>query len=510
MILIVFLFMIIMLLLVYLYRKRNLSREDDDIIFLKQLNAKLKEEVIEQDKKTEKVLKEVGIDKQDVIEQSQTQCGFGLDASGGCSGDMVLDESGKCCTLKEGTTPSDAEIGLQLAMQMVQEVIIGEIVERVVLVIGPQIVEAMAKGVAKKVAGTVTGKIATKVALHAGKFAKFAASGPFIAATIAFEVASALIDLFDPAGYSLFVPNSQTAKIRNSLEAKLQASVPKTQWPYIFPISLVFPDEFKLVMGELTKEAVTDAMSAIAKKDPGIFADYFVSLLSDKTFTREEEFGKMIEDEVSNSINKNPIERDDKIFRKLRDVVKPDYRSWIKKYPFLSNKDRIAVSLSKIGVKEWNKWNKHKWRKWYPKKKGVPPLVAAYKNTYRSVNRSKGGDASNPNMIERNLQDYVALGYPYYPLIAMCEDTKRGNVGAVEKGSVNPYSYGVRFNPQTGVCKFTPAYCRRFQLEYNGGGNTSCGYYEGQEFAELIFGKTVTRGVMEGATQFKEAFENLF
>ena len=507
---VVFLFLIIMLLLVYLYRKRRRDQEDDDIIFLVKRNAELKKQLDEQNKKTEKALKDVGLDKKDVIEESLVNCGFGLNAAGGCSGNMVLDKEGKCCTLKEGTTPSDAEIAIEMTLGLIQDFIIGEVVERLALVIAPQIVEVAAKGVAKKAAGKALGRMAAKVALKAGNFAKIAASTSFLKASIAFEVASMLIDLFDPAGYSLFVPNSETVKVRNSLEARFQAGVSRNEWPYIFPISLVFPNEFKLVMGELTADAVKDALPKIAKKNPTLFGEYFVSLLTEATFIREKEFNALMEKEIAESFNANPRERDNKIYNKLRETVKPTYRGWIKKYPFLSNKDRIAVSLSKTGVEQWNKYNELKWRKWNSNKKEVPPLFAVYKDTYRSVNRSNPGDTSDPNMIEKRLQQPVALAYPYYPLIAMCEDTKRGNVGKVEKGSVNPYSYGVRFNPDTGVCKFTPAYCRRFQLEYNGSGNTACGSYEGQEFAELIFGVTVTRGVMEAATQTKEFFEDLF
>jgi uncharacterized protein (DUF697 family) len=510
MILVVFLFVIILLLLVYLYRKRQQGQEEEDIIFLTQKTAELEKQREEQDKNTEKAAEDVGLDKDDIIEASRLECGFGLDASGGCSGDMVLDEAGKCCTLKEGSTPTKAEIALKMSLQIVQDIIIGEVVEQLLLVIGPRVVQALGQGIAKRAVGTAVGKLAGKMALNAGKFAKFAAGGPFTAASVAFEIGSALLDLFDPAGYSLFIPNSQTEKVRNQLETKFQTSVPRNQWPYIFPISLVFPDEFKLAIGELTMDFVEDAITTVANKEPELFGEYFVSILTGETFTREEEFNKMIEDEVSESINKNPKQRDEKIYDKLIETVKPTYRGWIRKYTFLSNKDRIAVSLSRTGVEQWNKYNELKWRRWDSNKENSPPLFAVYKNTYRSVNRGNPGDASNPNMIERNIQEKVALAYPYYPLIALCEDTKRGNVGKVEKGSVNPYSYGVRFNPDTGTCRFTPAYCRRFQLEYNGSGNTGCGYYDGQEFAELIFGTTVTRGVMEAATQTKEFFEDLF
>ena len=499
-----------MLLLVYLYRKRNLQREDDDIIFLSQKTTELKKELEEQNIKTDKSIKDAGLDKQDIIEASRVECGFGLDASGGCSGDMVLDKAGKCCTLKDGTTPSTTEIVTKLALGMIQDFIIGEVVERLLLVIAPQIVKAVGQGVAKKAIGTAVGRTAARIAIKAGRFAKVAASGPFMAAAAAFEVGSMLLDLFDPAGYSLFIPNSQTETVRNSLEARLQASVPRNKWPYIFPISLVFPDEYKITMGDLTKEAVKEVFPIIAQKGPKLFAEYFISLLTNKPFVREEEFNKLFEYELYAYINKNPRERDAKIYKKLRQIVKPTYRGWIKNYPFLSNKDRIAVSLSKNGVEQWNKHNEYKWRRWNKDKRQAPPLVAVYKNTYRSVNRSNPGDIDDPNMAEKTLQQNVPLAYPYYPLVALCEETKRGSVGKVDKGSVNPYSYGVRFNPETGVCKFTPAYCRRFQLEYNGSGNTNCGYYEGQEFAELIFGVTVTRGVMEGATQVKEFFEDLF
>jgi hypothetical protein len=514
MILVVFLFLIILLLLIFLYRRRQTEQEEDDILFLTQKNAELQRRLDEQNQTLDDALDGTELDRQEIIEASRLECGFGLNSAGGCSGDMVLDEEGKCCTLKEGRRPTSVEIGLEIAAQLIQDIIIGEIVEKVVLEILPQATELIAQGIAKRAASRAIGRSAAKLAVVAARFSKIVASTGFSRGMLAFEIGSMALDIFDPVGYNLFIPNSETVKVRNMLESKFQASVPRDQWPYIFPISLVFPDEFRLAMAELTSDATPDALDAIMQSDAELFIEFLVSGISGETFDREEEFFTLFENKVSEAINANPRERDNKIYTKLIEVLLPTYRAWISKYTFLSNKQRIAVSLSRTGVREWNEFNEVRWRRWNPNREDAPPLFAVYKNTYRSVNRSDPGDASNPNMIEQRLPQHVALGYPYYPLIALCEDTKRARDGqgpsSVGGASVDPYSHGVRFNPETGVCNFTPGYCRRFQLEYNGSGNTSCGYYDGQEFAELVFGTTVTRGVMEAATQTKEFFENIF
>jgi hypothetical protein len=511
MILVVFLFMIILLLLVFLYRRRQTEQEEDDILFLTQKNAEMQRQLDEQNQSLDDALDGTELDRQEIIEASRLECGFGLNSAGGCSGDMVLDEEGKCCTLKEGRKPTPTEIGLEIATQLIQDIIIGEIVEKIILVVLPQATELIARGVAKRAASRAIGRAAAKLALSAARFSKIVASSAFSRGMLAFEIGSMALDIFDPAGYNLFIPNSETVKVRNTLESKFQASVPRDQWPYIFPISLVFPDEFRLVMAELTSEVIPDVLTDILESDPELFIDVFTRYIEGDEVEVAVDF---MQDKVTEAINANPRERDNKIYTKLREVLRPTYKAWISKYTFLSNEQRIAVSLSRTGVTEWNKFNEVRWRRWNPDRDEAPPLFAVYKNTYRSVNRSDPGDTSNPNMVERNLPQHVALGYPYYPLIALCEDTKRASDGqgpsSVGGGSVNPYSYGVRFNPETGVCKFTSGYCRRFQLEYNGSGNTGCGYYDGQEFAELIFGTTVTRGVMEAATQAKEFFEDIF
>ena len=114
----------------------------------------------------------------------------------------------------------------------------------------------------------------------------------------------------------------------------------------------------------------------------------------------------------------------------------------------------------------------------------------------------------NIDSLNQILWGKVALAFPLGQVVQHCEATERYatymGFATNKNVMVNPFDYGVKFNSETGTCKYTPEYCARMGLEYQSGGITDCDYYEGQEVAEMLFGTALTRYAILGANDYEE------
>jgi hypothetical protein len=83
----------------------------------------------------------------------------------------------------------------------------------------------------------------------------------------------------------------------------------------------------------------------------------------------------------------------------------------IEKVPFLSNEERIGVTLSEYGAKEYNKRMRSKHldfsNPFKPASGPIPedytPFVASYTDTYRVINSANPGKETQPNVVERTI-----------------------------------------------------------------------------------------------------------
>ena len=100
---------------------------------------------------------------------------------------------------------------------------------------------------------------------------------------------------------------------------------------------------------------------------------------------------------------------------------------------------------------------------------------------------------------ERIRNESKALFEPYQPDFAVFKNGY-GQISPLftVKKNCDDMGYGVTFDQNKGLCKFTPEYCKRYGLTffYNKEvGIEDCRLAGGQRVAETIFGTTVTRGV---------------
>ena len=343
---------------------------------------------------------------------------------------------------------------------------------------------------------------AGKALANVGKYMMAAAGGPIGLAVavvmLVFDIISIILDSTDVGGYASETKNSLLNRLKNVFDYEMAKALEKEgiEYPLLFPIAIVYPDEFQSAMDFAFAE-VQDKhlMEELIKNDNmlNIAGDFYDELDVNPNAEPPTEFVNFL----AELPRKFHIDRDKFLFQKLEELLGSDaYKIDI--YEKLSTPDRIAVTLSRAGVQEWNDSKKEIWfanndlfKQPDPPPRGEDPLAALYTDVYYVY---ESGPSDNPVMVPKRLETKTALAGVYGPLISFCEKPRK-----VKKTSptINPRDLGVNFEYDTGVCKFTLEYCRRYGLEFK---NNDCHLRPGQYVAELIFGTTVTRGLIRAFT----------
>ena len=171
--------------------------------------------------------------------------------------------------------------------------------------------------------------------------------------------------------------------------------------------------------------------------------------------------------------------------------------------PSMSTALRIGITLTKDGASRWNTESTPKWIAnndlFKPPETPITytdPMAAVYSDTYYEIDPSNPGDAANPNMIPKKLEEKIVMGIPYGPCVAYCLKSRQ-NSGLARP--VDPQSLGVTFDINNARCNFTEGFCDRYGLLYH---NNDCKTYPGMGVAEAIFGKTISRGTVRTYKSF--------
>ena len=548
--------------MIYMYMKRKAQGEDQDLILLSQSqaatidkintnitnaaeaakNIKPEDAEVEMDDGS-KVDVKVGIDG-DALLKEQKKCAFKQLVPGRCPPGFASDTN-NCCELLPGKNPDSAEIAKSIVKMLAREMFVSELAEFAILKAGPKLViqtgkllagpagrvlikklqqeaieeaaEQGAKAASKLVSAAVSKAIvkgSTKLATRVGiKMAAFGiktlvklTSGPVGWALMAFDLASLGLDLFDPAGYELFVENSENARVRKQMEYMMQKSAGGGQYPILFPVEMMYKDAWEAAYESVSSEYDSKVIDSFTEAE----TDQYVEIMI-KVLLGEEDAGDGLAELTAGKkeilMNKDPVARDRKILRKLFEILPSSVHRNLALYQTLSSAERSGISLSKQGAAVWNQMNYNAWMNWEARNKGKrPPFVAVFSDRYRVVNMSNPGKADNPNMVEKRLSQKAPYIMPWQVLYTLCEKPRRGGLTESTSTSINPKSYGVKFEPESGRCIFTPRYCKHFALKYVGSGETDCEPYEGQDEAETIFGKTVTRSFIKLGNAISDIF----
>ncbi len=510
---------------------------------------------------------DIGIDAE--FFEEQKKCAFKQLAEGVCPPGFSVDENG-CCHLLPGRAPDSSEVAMGIMKMLAREIFIGQLTEYVVTKAAPKMIietgkilsgpggralinklqkeaieEAAEKGASvasKKLAAELTeealekatkqttkalsklvsrsvskaivkgsAKVATRVGIKMAAFGIKAltrlTSGPVGWAMMAFDIASLGLDLFDPAGYELYVENGENVKVRSQLEYMMQQAGGGGDYPILFPVELLYKNAWEIAYETVSTEYNNMVISSLGPEENNRFVR---AMLVEQGWLDDDgsigNISTIISDRQEQLMNAEPVERDRKLLEKMYEILPLQARDNITHYRYMSSPSRIGITLTKRGADIWNQSNYETWMNWDSNSSETPPLVAVHSDKYRVVNIGNPGTASEPNLIEKTLPQATTYVMPWYTLYQLCEKTRRGGLTASTSTSINPKNYGVKFEPETGRCVFTPSYCAHFGMQYKGGGETDCDLYAGQAGAETIFGKTVTRSFIK----FGNAVGSLF
>lgn len=403
--------------------------------------------------------------------------------------------------------------------------------------------------VSARTAAKVTTRISTKIGLAAGKLATRAAtfaskmSNPVGWVLAAFDVVSMILDILNVGGYDNYVSNEDIENIRNMVEVQYSESVRAEGSPYpvLFPIDVAFPIEYAAAVSKYIEEQVVPVINEYIDASTRAEIQRIVVETEDD---QEPDFPDSIDTAIDrafdDAMNRDPKARDEALLGYLRAELTEDAKGRVARYPNMSTKERVGVSLSEAGVQWWYESHRMDWLRYNDffipiasTAEDIP--VALFTDRYRVVDEDDPGDASNPNVVEKYLDQKLPLTLPMGHVVSFCEKYKNtGLMGSdvnIGDTGVDPHEFGVRFNTESGVCKFTNEWCQRMGMELHDESyvnhaprtpadirhrrrrntelevadprspfRTDCHLPPGQAVAEFLVGTTVTRGIVRAAT----------
>ena len=466
------------------------------------------------------------------------------DSDGNCPLSFLEQDDEGCCT--KITPPSDIDMItdiypqmaldiLQMLGELVFEILVGEVFEAIVISAPVYLaasnalrraafktIKTVGRSAARVAASKATQVFAKALLKALTKVVTSTTFRAFGSALTAAAIADLLLSVFDPSGFSAFIPNSASKATRDQIYVNLMLTIPKDSYPPAFSAAVAFPDVFKIAMTSYMSDLMPEVMKRLNNDYKDVIVNAMEKAEDDDTSSPFEDpvVMSLITQSMNYVLESDPVKRDTFIYNKMISIFTEmggEGTNDIELHTELSTSFRYGVTITESMVEKWN--NKH-WETWkeynYTKSSGEPPpMVAIYTDKYMYINEDDPGKyVFDPNLIEKTLPRKVALIYPLGQVVQHCEATDRYatymGFATNENVKVNPYDYGVRFNHKTGTCKYTPEYCARMGLDYQSGGITDCDYYEGQKVAEMIFGESLTRYSIIGANETAEGFKKFF
>lgn len=414
----------------------------------------------------------------------------------------------------------------------------------------------MAKGLAKVSLKLASKMLAKSMAIAMKAIAKLS-SGPVGWATMILDVFTILADMADVQGLNTFVDNSQLINMRDVIIYQTWDALKKegVDFPIMFPIDAFFVDECEMAQLSMTNSIVEDLMLSmkdrIAKsggdsvdcEDEDQRADnaercmdedmvealckfIVINILGDEIPLAEdkltEEESATIEYEIYEQHMSDPIKYHKKYFESMVEQFTADPKlspTMIKFVPVMCDEVNMGISLTEEGCRYLNNVYKPTWFAFndlfMPSKKPSEdysdPYVAVYGMDVVTVNEMNVGSADAPNIIMKRAKDVngndltepVSWMYPFGMLVSFCEKPKKSS----RRGTlVSPTEFGVEFEFETGVCKFTEAMCNRYSMDTTtinwwGYEYLNCKPNEGSAELSFIFGDA-------GAANITEAWDN--
>ena len=468
------------------------------------------------DERTDRKAAEIGLDgeqiRKDIRSEYRKTCLIDV-KDGKCPTGMKPLNDG-CCEFEDPKMKTKFQKSLDITADIIESLVVSFVAEFVVISLANAATRGALATASRAAAVRAAGSAGSKAAAKAGtsiasrlttKFAYGASCGPIcLAITIAFEVFSLALDLTDPFGFNNFQANQVIQNQRNYMDVQLQKDLGKA-YPMTFPLTVAFPEYENEFNQKMTSEMLADAFKLL---DKNILVDLITASFSKEG--DENELSVKLEkalEAAMDTVMKNTTKRDKIVYDFYVSKGKSKH---IEKVSFMANEDRIGVTLSEYGAKEYNKRMRSKHLDFAnpfkpasgPMPEDYTPFVASYTDTYRVINSTDPGKKTQPNVVNKQLSRKVCLAQPYASLISYCEYGVRTSK---HNQRLNPSAYGVKFNYERGDCDFTKDYCIRVGLDFK---NNDCKHGPGQKFFEQIVGKTLVRTYKTDVQQRIQAWKS--
>lgn len=421
----------------------------------------------------------------------------------------------------------------------------------------------MAKGLAKASVKLASKMLAKTMAIAMKAIAKLS-SGPVGWATMILDVFTILADMADVQGLNTFVDNSQLINMRDVIIYQTWEALKKEKvdFPIMFPIDAFFIDECEMAQLSMTSAIVEDLMLSLKDRIAASGSDsvdcddeeqradndqrcmdedmvealckfIVINILSEEIPLAEdkltEEETATIEYEIYEQHMSDPVKYHKKYFESLVEQFTTDPKlspTMIKFVPAMCNEVNMGISLTDEGCRYVNNIYKPTWFAFndlfMPTKKPSEtysdPYVAVYGMDVVTVNEMDVGDADAPNIIMKRAKDVngndltepVSWMYPFGMLISFCEKPRKSS----QSGTlVSPAQFGVEFDYNTGVCKFTEAMCDRYKMDTTtinwwGYDYLNCKPNKGSNELSFIFGDAGAANISEAWDVRTKMFES--
>ena len=482
---------------------------------------------------------ELGIDpvdlKAELFESSNLVC-YVYPENGVCDTEFY-DLNNGCCELRSNASElaeqARKEMGIDLAtmvmVSVLPEIILTDILPRVLQSPRLTIVmnrlrslgsKAFSKIMSKGIARTVMKAAAVMAAKLAALVAKLLiklGSGPVGWALLVFDIFTVVQDTADLNNYNSFLDNTMNLETRDIIvyEFAKAMALEGMEFPVLFPFAMLFPTESETAMAEYSAHLMTEHIGVLLEVPGGI--EWFVDILSGSIEAEEggeespplnqeeDQEGLDVMDTFFNKVREeHSLQLDKFLFDTLQGLIPSTRKNELVLIPSMSSSKTIGIGISQQAAESWNDTQRAEWFQYLdpffppnrPSAEWVPPMVASYTDTYLIPNANNPGTSNAPNIVTKTLPEKVTLMYPFATLVTFCEKPR---TSAKYKTPVDPTEFGVTFDPISGVCNFTRAYCQRYVIDFktktwkDGTAYNNCIESDVQKGLGMIFGDTNVR-----------------
>jgi hypothetical protein len=332
----------------------------------------------------------------------------------------------------------------------------------------------MAKLIAKQSVDLTLKTTSRIIVKQVAKAQTKAMMGPVGWALFVFDMVTMALDMWDPMGYNNWRDNVVFKNIRNKSETLFEETIKNNGDKYPFLAPYMYDTN--------TITQITHVIFQVSE-----YLDYQAEL-SDNMY--KERFGDGPVPEVDSpaflayidDLNTAMASKIDAGYFEefvCRDLKDTGFRvKWIP--------DLRQCSLDEQGCEEYNKHQE-----------SVPEderMFAMYANEYRERDTRDPGDDDVPKMRSITLSTPACMISPLSENAQVCKNE----------------SHGSRWDPNAGMCDFSQNHCDRYGLKRTKLSGMdphrihNCEMYPGAEFAEFIFGTTITRSAIRGMQTVEE------